>query len=174
MLARSFVLSLAVASGFMLLLHDEEYRTFVQLVCSSSLLLKNALTTIIRKDVMMGRRLFCQVRLSVLYYLSSVSLAGLSLVIIDFDPFLWMFVQRYVKYFERILTYFNGENQPGRRYGSLHWQCPGIILCLCYSNGSPVTSRCMLRGFRLHRCPYWIRPHITVSNHNGMMLLTEH
>ncbi|RWW46078.1 hypothetical protein BHE74_00048016 [Ensete ventricosum] len=24
-------------------------------------------------------------------------------------------VQRYVKYFERILTYFNGENQPGRR-----------------------------------------------------------
>lgn len=26
--------------------------------------------------------------------------------------------QRYVKYFERILTYFNGENQPGRRYTS--------------------------------------------------------
>ncbi|GJN13322.1 hypothetical protein PR202_gb00014 [Eleusine coracana subsp. coracana] len=47
---------------------------------------------------------------------------------------------RYVKYFERILTYFNGENQPPRR--------------------------CMLRGFRLHRCPYWIRPSITVSNHN--------
>ncbi|KAK6916414.1 hypothetical protein RJ641_019275 [Dillenia turbinata] len=42
---------------------------------------------------------------------------------------------RYVKYFERILTYFNGENQPGRR--------------------------CMLRGFRLLRCPYWIRPAIT-------------
>ncbi|GAB4852933.1 Phosphatidylinositol 3,4,5-trisphosphate 3-phosphatase and protein-tyrosine-phosphatase pten2a [Ancistrocladus abbreviatus] len=54
---------------------------------------------------------------------------------------------RYVKYFERILTYFNGENQPGRR--------------------------CMLRGFRLHRCPYWIRPHITVSNHNGILFSTK-
>jgi phosphatidylinositol-3,4,5-trisphosphate 3-phosphatase/dual-specificity protein phosphatase PTEN len=50
---------------------------------------------------------------------------------------------RYVKYFERILTYYNGENQPPRR--------------------------CMLRGFRLHRCPYWIRPSITVSNHNGIL-----
>lgn len=54
---------------------------------------------------------------------------------------------RYVKYFERILTYFNGENQPGRR--------------------------CMLRGFRLHRCPYWIRPHITVSDHNGVLFSTK-
>lgn len=27
--------------------------------------------------------------------------------------------------------------------------------------------RCMLRGFRLHRCPYWIRPSITVSDHSG-------
>ncbi|KAJ0076886.1 hypothetical protein Patl1_35453 [Pistacia atlantica] len=27
---------------------------------------------------------------------------------------------RYVKYFERVLTYFNGENQPGRRYTSGH------------------------------------------------------
>lgn len=54
---------------------------------------------------------------------------------------------RYVKYFERVLTYFNGENQPGRR--------------------------CMLRGFRLHRCPYWIRPHITVSNHNGVVFTTK-
>ena len=27
----------------------------------------------------------------------------------------------------------------------------------------------MLRGFRLHRCPYWIRPSITVSNHNGIL-----
>lgn len=50
---------------------------------------------------------------------------------------------RYVKYFERVLTYFNGENPPGRR--------------------------CMLRGFRLHRCPYWIRPSITVSDHNGVL-----
>ncbi|WOK96761.1 hypothetical protein Cni_G05468 [Canna indica] len=54
---------------------------------------------------------------------------------------------RYVKYFERILTYFNGENQPGRR--------------------------CMLRGFRLHRCPYWIRPSITISNHNGVLFSTK-
>ncbi|XP_034681128.1 phosphatidylinositol 3,4,5-trisphosphate 3-phosphatase and protein-tyrosine-phosphatase PTEN2A [Vitis riparia] len=54
---------------------------------------------------------------------------------------------RYVKYFERILTYFNGENQPGRR--------------------------CMLRGFRLHRCPYWIRPSITVSDHNGVLFSTK-
>ncbi|KAH9623107.1 hypothetical protein KSS87_002538 [Heliosperma pusillum] len=54
---------------------------------------------------------------------------------------------RYVKYFERVLTYFNGENQPGRR--------------------------CMLRGFRLHRCPFWIRPHITVSDHNGILFTTK-
>ncbi|XP_062215212.1 phosphatidylinositol 3,4,5-trisphosphate 3-phosphatase and protein-tyrosine-phosphatase PTEN2A-like isoform X2 [Phragmites australis] len=54
---------------------------------------------------------------------------------------------RYAKYFERILTYFNGENQPPRR--------------------------CMLRGFRLHRCPYWIRPSITVTNHNGVLFSTK-
>ncbi|KAJ9159505.1 hypothetical protein P3X46_025011 [Hevea brasiliensis] len=54
---------------------------------------------------------------------------------------------RYVKYFERILTYFNGENQRGRR--------------------------CILRGFRLHRCPYWIRPSITVSDHNGVLFSTK-
>ncbi|KAL9317238.1 hypothetical protein ACSQ67_013755 [Phaseolus vulgaris] len=50
---------------------------------------------------------------------------------------------RYVKYFERVLTYFNGENPPARR--------------------------CMLRGFRLHRCPYWIRPSVTISDHSGML-----
>ncbi|KAL3538852.1 hypothetical protein ACH5RR_002218 [Cinchona calisaya] len=54
---------------------------------------------------------------------------------------------RYVKYFERILTYFNGEDQPGRR--------------------------CMLRGFRLHRCPYWVRPSITISNHSGVLFSTR-
>ncbi|XP_031283781.1 phosphatidylinositol 3,4,5-trisphosphate 3-phosphatase and protein-tyrosine-phosphatase PTEN2A isoform X1 [Pistacia vera] len=54
---------------------------------------------------------------------------------------------RYVKYFERVQTYFNGENQPGRR--------------------------CLLRGFRLHRCPYWIRPHITVSDHSGVLFSTK-
>lgn len=54
---------------------------------------------------------------------------------------------RYVKYFEHVLTCFNGEIQPGRR--------------------------CMLRGFRLHRCPFWIRPSITVSNHNGILFSTR-
>ncbi|GKV22622.1 hypothetical protein SLEP1_g32478 [Rubroshorea leprosula] len=54
---------------------------------------------------------------------------------------------RYVKYFERILTYFNGVNQPGRR--------------------------CMLRGFRLHHCPFWIRPSITVSDHDGVLFSTK-
>ncbi|XP_027078309.1 phosphatidylinositol 3,4,5-trisphosphate 3-phosphatase and protein-tyrosine-phosphatase PTEN2A-like isoform X2 [Coffea arabica] len=54
---------------------------------------------------------------------------------------------RYVKYFERILTHFNGETPPGRR--------------------------CMLRGFRLHKCPYWIRPAITISNHSGVLFSTK-
>ncbi|CAL1372096.1 unnamed protein product [Linum trigynum] len=54
---------------------------------------------------------------------------------------------RYVKYFERILTCFNGKIQPGRR--------------------------CMLRGFRLHNCPYWIRPPITISNHSGVLFSTR-
>ncbi|XVF17624.1 hypothetical protein REPUB_Repub10bG0139300 [Reevesia pubescens] len=54
---------------------------------------------------------------------------------------------RYVKYCERILTRFNGENQPGHR--------------------------CMLRGFRLHKCPYWIRPSITISNHSGTLFSTR-
>ncbi|KAG8384341.1 hypothetical protein BUALT_Bualt04G0108100 [Buddleja alternifolia] len=54
---------------------------------------------------------------------------------------------RYVKYFERMLTEFNGETPPGRR--------------------------CMLRGFRLHKCPYWVRPSITISNHNGVLFSTK-
>ncbi|ESW15032.1 hypothetical protein PHAVU_007G038300 [Phaseolus vulgaris] len=54
---------------------------------------------------------------------------------------------RYVKYFERVLTYFNGENPPARR--------------------------CMLRGFRLHRCPYWIRPSVTISDHSGVLFSTK-
>lgn len=54
---------------------------------------------------------------------------------------------RYVKYFEHILTQFNGETPPGRR--------------------------CMLRGFRFHKCPYWIRPSITISNHNGELFSTK-
>ncbi|XP_010908851.1 phosphatidylinositol 3,4,5-trisphosphate 3-phosphatase and protein-tyrosine-phosphatase PTEN2A [Elaeis guineensis] len=54
---------------------------------------------------------------------------------------------RYVKYFECILKNFNGENPPARR--------------------------CMLRGLRLHKCPYWIRPSITISNHNGVLFSTK-
>ncbi|KAJ7946086.1 Phosphatidylinositol-3,4,5-trisphosphate 3-phosphatase [Quillaja saponaria] len=54
---------------------------------------------------------------------------------------------RYVKYFERALTYFNGINPPARR--------------------------CMLRGFRLIRCPYWIRPSITVSDYSGVLFSTK-
>nr|GEV84343.1 phosphatidylinositol 3,4,5-trisphosphate 3-phosphatase and protein-tyrosine-phosphatase PTEN2A-like [Tanacetum cinerariifolium] len=54
---------------------------------------------------------------------------------------------RYVKYFERILTDFDGESPPGRR--------------------------CMLRGFRLHECPYWVRPSITISDHNGILFTTR-
>lgn len=54
---------------------------------------------------------------------------------------------RYVNYFERILTDFNGVTPPGRR--------------------------CMLRGFRLHNCPYWIRPSITISDHNGILFSTK-
>ncbi|XP_042064283.1 phosphatidylinositol 3,4,5-trisphosphate 3-phosphatase and protein-tyrosine-phosphatase PTEN2A-like isoform X2 [Salvia splendens] len=60
---------------------------------------------------------------------------------------LLLFLKRYVKYFERILTQFNGEAPPGRR--------------------------CMLRGFRLHNCPYWVRPSITISNHNGVLFSTK-
>lgn len=30
----------------------------------------------------------------------------------------------------------------------------------------------MLRGFRLHRCPSWIRPAITISDHNGMFCIS--
>lgn len=54
---------------------------------------------------------------------------------------------RYVKYFDEILTHFNGETPPGRR--------------------------CMLRGFRLHKCPYWVRPSLTISNHNGVLFSTK-
>ncbi|KAK9036288.1 hypothetical protein V6N11_078295 [Hibiscus sabdariffa] len=50
---------------------------------------------------------------------------------------------RYVKYFEHMLTCFHGENRPGRR------------------------------GFRLHKCPYWIRPSITVSDHSARRFLDK-
>ncbi|KAL9245811.1 hypothetical protein vseg_019417 [Gypsophila vaccaria] len=54
---------------------------------------------------------------------------------------------RYVKYFERVLRDYSGEIPPSRR--------------------------CMLRGFRLHKCPYWIRPSITISNHSGVLFTTK-
>ncbi|XP_010558861.1 PREDICTED: phosphatidylinositol 3,4,5-trisphosphate 3-phosphatase and protein-tyrosine-phosphatase PTEN2B [Tarenaya hassleriana] len=54
---------------------------------------------------------------------------------------------RYVKYYERVQNYFKGEVPPGRR--------------------------CMLRGFRLINCPYWIRPSITISNHSGILFSTR-
>ncbi|KAL3378377.1 hypothetical protein AABB24_004344 [Solanum stoloniferum] len=54
---------------------------------------------------------------------------------------------RYVKYFERILTQFGGEAPPGRR--------------------------CMLRGFRFHKCSSWIRPSITISSHSGILFSTK-
>ncbi|CAM6086610.1 unnamed protein product [Calypogeia fissa] len=54
---------------------------------------------------------------------------------------------RYVKYFERVLREFDGETPKGRK--------------------------CILRGIRLHRCPYWIRPGITVSDHNGVLFSSK-
>eukprot|EP00249_Psilotum_nudum_P024193 c29118_g2_i3 orf=1728-2834(-) len=48
---------------------------------------------------------------------------------------------RYVKYFERVLRNYDGVTPTGRK----------------------VT----LRGFRLHKCQYWIRPSVTVSDHNA-------
>lgn len=33
------------------------------------------------------------------------------------------------------------------------------------------SHRCMLRGFRLHNCPYWVRPSITISDHNGIFYI---
>ncbi|GAV63998.1 PTEN_C2 domain-containing protein [Cephalotus follicularis] len=54
---------------------------------------------------------------------------------------------RYVNYFEHIITNFGGDSLPGRR--------------------------CMLRGFRLLKCPYWIRPSITISNHSGILFSTK-
>ncbi|KAL8168288.1 hypothetical protein V2J09_009787 [Rumex salicifolius] len=54
---------------------------------------------------------------------------------------------RYVKYFECIMRDYNGENQPGRR--------------------------CMLRGFRLHGCPYWIRPSISISDQSGILFSSK-
>ncbi|KAM3363461.1 phosphatidylinositol 3,4,5-trisphosphate 3-phosphatase and protein-tyrosine-phosphatase PTEN2A [Capsicum galapagoense] len=54
---------------------------------------------------------------------------------------------RYVKYFERILTQYGGEAPAGRR--------------------------CMLRGFRFHKCSSWIRPSITISSHSGILFSTK-
>lgn len=54
---------------------------------------------------------------------------------------------RYVKYFERVLRNCDGETPMGRKV--------------------------VLRGFRLHKCPYWIRPSITISDHNGVVFSSK-
>ncbi|XP_010515377.1 PREDICTED: phosphatidylinositol 3,4,5-trisphosphate 3-phosphatase and protein-tyrosine-phosphatase PTEN2B-like [Camelina sativa] len=54
---------------------------------------------------------------------------------------------RYVKYYERVQNQFDGKVPP--------------------------EQRCMLRGFRLINCPYWIRPAITISNHTGILFSTK-
>lgn len=54
---------------------------------------------------------------------------------------------RYVKYFERVLKEFHGETPQGRK--------------------------CILRGIRLHKCPYWVRPGITISDHNGVLFSSK-
>eukprot|EP00246_Nothoceros_aenigmaticus_P010419 TRINITY_DN26920_c0_g1_i1.p1 TRINITY_DN26920_c0_g1~~TRINITY_DN26920_c0_g1_i1.p1 ORF type:complete len:631 (-),score=123.39 TRINITY_DN26920_c0_g1_i1:369-2099(-) len=54
---------------------------------------------------------------------------------------------RFVKYFERILRDFNGQTPSGRK--------------------------CILRGIRLHKCPYWIRPAITISDHTGTLFSSK-
>eukprot|EP00249_Psilotum_nudum_P024191 c29118_g1_i1 orf=918-2966(-) len=54
---------------------------------------------------------------------------------------------RYVKYFERVLRNCDGETPTGRKV--------------------------ILRGFRLHKCQYWIRPSVTVSDHNGILFSTK-
>eukprot|EP00850_Spirogloea_muscicola_P016715 SM000138S00022 [mRNA] locus=s138:63067:67659:- [translate_table: standard] len=50
---------------------------------------------------------------------------------------------RYVKYFEKVLRDEVGEITAFRK--------------------------CILRGIRLHKCPYWVRPSITISDHNGVL-----
>jgi phosphatidylinositol-3,4,5-trisphosphate 3-phosphatase/dual-specificity protein phosphatase PTEN len=51
--------------------------------------------------------------------------------------------QRYVKYYEKVLR-----------------QHHGIV---------PTTRRCALRSIRLINCPTWIRPAVTVSDHQGLV-----
>lgn len=50
---------------------------------------------------------------------------------------------RYVHYFYRILNEFDSVTPPPRK--------------------------CILRGIRLHKCPYWLRPGITITNHSGVV-----
>ncbi|KAL4363975.1 hypothetical protein GQ457_04G035130 [Hibiscus cannabinus] len=50
---------------------------------------------------------------------------------------------RYVKCFEHMVTCFHRENHPGRM------------------------------GFQLHKCPYWIMPCITISDHSGTLFSTS-
>lgn len=54
---------------------------------------------------------------------------------------------RYVKYYERVLRNCDGETPMGRKV--------------------------VLRGFRLHKCPYWIRPSITIFDHDGIVFSSK-
>lgn len=54
---------------------------------------------------------------------------------------------RYVKYFEHVLRNCTGQTPMGRKV--------------------------VLRGFRLHKCPHWIRPSITISDHNGIVFSSK-
>lgn len=86
-------------------------------LCSSSQQPRMPLITTTRKDALMGRVWFSQVRLSVRCFRECCYLfKGWSSLHLSNNLVFFWFSQRYVKYFERVLTYFNGEIQPARRY----------------------------------------------------------
>lgn len=53
--------------------------------------------------------------------------------------------QRYVKYYEQVSKKYHGCTPTGRK--------------------------CTLRSIRLNNCPAWIRPSVTVSDHNGTTII---
>lgn len=63
------------------------------------------------------------------------------------------------------LTLMANVHLPAGMYRWKHYFDISQFSCAGWHN---ILCRCMLRGFRLHRCPYWIRPSITISNHNGV------
>lgn len=42
-----------------------------------------------------------------------------------------------------------------------------------FGGEAPPGRRCMLRGFRFHKCSSWIRPSITISSHSGILFSTK-